>query len=117
MQIYHNPRCSKSREALALLEAQAQTLGEPLERIDYLSTPPSLAQLQALQALLGLPARELLRSGEPEFEALQLGNPALSETELLAAIAAQPRLLQRPIVVRNGRALIARPPERLQALF
>lgn len=117
MQIYHNPRCSKSREALALLEAHAQALGETLERIDYLATPPSLAQLQALQALLGLPARELLRSGEPEYEALQLGNPALSETELLAAIVAQPRLLQRPIVVRHGRALIARPPERLQALF
>jgi arsenate reductase (glutaredoxin) len=108
IQIYHNPRCSKSREALALLQQQP---GISVEIIDYLQTPPSPAQLGALLALLQLPARELLRSGEEAFQALGLDDPGLSEDALLAAIAAQPQLLQRPIVVNGPRAVIARPPE------
>jgi arsenate reductase (glutaredoxin) len=107
VRIFHNPRCSKSREALALLQAQ----GMAPEVIDYLKTPPSLAELQALLTLLDLPARELLRTGEDEYQALGLGDPGLSEQDLLRAIAAHPRLLQRPIVVYGQRALVARPPE------
>ena len=107
IQIFHNPRCSKSREALALLQARSLDL----EVIDYLKNPLSLAQLQALQAQLALPARELLRSNEDEFKTLNLGQAALSEAELLAALAAHPQLLQRPIVVNGERAVIARPPE------
>lgn len=107
--IYHNPRCSKSREALALLQARGLN---PLV-IEYLKTPPDVAELQGLVALLGLPARELLRSSEDEYQRLALANPSLGELDLLAAIAAHPILLQRPIVVQDRRALIARPPELL----
>lgn len=105
--IYHNPRCSKSREALALLEGQ----GLAPTVVEYLKTPPTLAELEALQARLGLDAREMLRSGEDEYKSLGLADASLSDKQLLAAIAAHPRLLQRPIVVRGERALIARPPE------
>lgn len=104
--IYHNPRCSKSREALALLTER----GLQPELIEYLKTPLDLAALQALQALLGVPARELLRSGEDEFTQLGLADPSLSETALLQALAQHPKLLQRPIVVNQGRGVIARPP-------
>ncbi|MCX2861053.1 arsenate reductase (glutaredoxin) [Paucibacter sp. PLA-PC-4] len=107
--IYHNPRCSKSREALALLQARGLN---PLV-IEYLKTPPDVAELQGLVALLGLPARELLRSSEDEYQRLGLADPSLGELDLLAAIAAHPILLQRPIVVQDRRALIARPPELL----
>jgi len=102
LQIYHNPHCSKSREALALLIER----GLRPEVIEYLNTPPSLVDLQILQQRLGLPARDMLRNGEDDFT--QLG---LTETALLEAIAQQPKLLQRPIVVNGTRAVIARPPE------
>lgn len=111
--IFHNPRCSKSREALALLQQH----GAQPEVIDYLKTPPSLMQLQALQRLLGLPARELLRSGEEAYRELGLADASLSDEQVLQAIAAHPQLLQRPIVLHQGRALIARPPQRLLDLL
>lgn len=109
IQLIHNPRCSKSREALALLQGR----GLAVEVLDYLKTPLSLADLSALQEKLGLPAREMMRSGDDDYAALDLARPELSESELLAALAAQPKLLQRPIVIQGQRALIARPPERL----
>ena len=113
VQIYHNPRCSKSREALALLQAQGLTP----EVVDYLKTPPTAPELARLATLLGRPVRALLRSGEAEYESLGLADPALDDAALLRAIAAHPVLLQRPIVVHGPRAVIARPPQRLQALF
>jgi arsenate reductase len=109
IQLIHNPRCSKSREALSLLE----TSGQPVEVIDYLKAPLSLNELSGLQQKLGLPARAMLRSGEDEYASLGLARPELSEAELLTAIAAHPKLLQRPIVVKGARAVIARPPELL----
>ena|SRR6218665_2680610 len=105
--IYHNPRCSKSREALALLQARGLTPAV----IDYQQSPPGLAQLQVLRQRLGMPARAMVRSGEAPYEALGLADPTLGDDALLAAIAAHPILLQRPIVVNGERALIARPPE------
>ena len=117
MKLFHNPRCSKSREALALLQARVAQTGETLDIVDYLQTPPSLAELQTLLTQLGLPARELLRSNEAEYSELALERSTLDEVQLLAAIAAHPRLLQRPIVVRGSRAVIARPAERMLALF
>lgn len=118
LQILHNPRCSKSREALALLEHSGHTV----EVIDYQKTPPDLAALQVLLGQLraaepGLSVRELLRSGEDEYRNLGLDRPELAETELLAALAAHPRLLQRPLVSDGRRAVIARPPERLKLLL
>ncbi|MFY7864547.1 arsenate reductase (glutaredoxin) [Roseateles sp.] len=105
--ILHNPRCSKSREALALLESQGHTI----EVVDYLKTPLTLAELQALQQLLAVPVRDMLRSNEEEFLTLNLAAAERSDADLLAALAAHPRLLQRPIVLNKERAVIARPPE------
>jgi len=107
LQIYHNPRCSKSREALALLTER----GLRPEVIEYLQTPPGVADLQALQQRLGVSARALLRSGEDEYIQLGLADTELGDDALLQAIASHPRLLQRPIVVNGRRAVIARPPE------
>lgn len=111
--LFHNPRCSKSREALTLLQERGLS---PQVR-EYLKTPPSLAELQQLCVRLALPARELLRSGEEEYAQLNLACPELSEDDLLQAIAQHPRLLQRPILVHGDRALIARPPERVLELL
>lgn len=111
--IYHNPRCSKSREALALLEAS----GQPLTIIRYLETPPDSARLQQLVRQLGMPVRKLLRTGEEEYEALGLASPELTDASIIDAIARHPGLLERPIVVNGNRAVIARPPERLKELL
>jgi arsenate reductase (glutaredoxin) len=105
--LYHNPACSKSRATLALLEERGITP----ELVLYLDVPPSIAVLEALLVKLGKPARELLRPDEPEYAALGLENPALTDNELLAALAAHPKLLQRPIAVVGERAVVGRPPE------
>ena len=110
--IYHNPRCSKSRAALALLEENGVTP----EVIRYLEAPPSEAELRALLAKLELPASALVRRGEDEYRALGLGVDA-SEAELLRAMAAHPRLIERPVVVRGARAVLGRPPENVLALL
>jgi arsenate reductase len=111
--LYHNPGCSKSREALALLQQR----GLPIEIREYLNNPLDLAQLQALRQILNVPAREMLRSSEAVYEELGLADESLSDDQLLAAVAAHPVLLQRPIAVDADRALIARPPELLLGLF
>lgn len=111
MQIFHNPRCSKSREALTLLQDRGLTP----QVIEYLQHPPTLETLKALQAKLGLPARELLRSNEDAYRDLKLDDASLNDTQLLRAVVDHPALLQRPIVVDGDRALIARPPELLNA--
>lgn len=110
---YHNPRCSKSREALALLEAQGQTPAIVL----YLQTPPNAATLKSLLKALGIPARELLRTKEAEYAELGLDNPKLSETALIAAMVEHPRLIERPIAVSGKRAVIGRPPEKILELL
>jgi arsenate reductase len=111
--IYHNPRCSKSREALALLE-QA---GVPLTVVRYLDSPLDSTAIKSLLKKLGVSARELVRQKEEDYKALGLDNPALDEDALIAAIVAHPRLLERPVVTQGNRAVIARPPERLQELL
>lgn len=111
--IYHNPRCSKSRETLALLE-QA---GVPLTIVRYLESPLDDLEVRNLLQKLGLPARELLRQKEEDYSALGLDDPALGEAELIAAIVNHPRLLERPVVTHGNRAVIARPPERVQELL
>lgn len=105
--IYHNPRCSKSREALRLLEEA----GYQPKVVDYLKTPLSPVELAELSCLLGGAPRQLLREQEPEYSELFLADVTLHERHLFEAIQAHPRLLQRPIVVMAGRAVIARPPE------
>lgn len=111
--IYHNPRCSKSREALALLEHA----GVPLTVVRYLDDPLDGPAVRNLLKQLGLSARELLRQKEEDYSALGLDNPALGEDDLIAAIVSHPRLLERPVVTHGNRAVIARPPERVQELL
>lgn len=113
--IYHNPRCSKSREALALVEAFASSTQIPINVVEYLTSPPSVAQLEELQGMLGCPASEMTRSNEEEFAALGLERAA--DEDLLRAIASHPKLLQRPIVVFGKRAVIGRPPELVSSLL
>ncbi|MEX5582673.1 arsenate reductase (glutaredoxin) [Pseudomonas lurida] len=107
--LYHNPRCSKSRGALELL--QARGLAPTVVR--YLETPLDAAQLKALLGKLGISARQLLRSGEDEYKALNLADASLSEAQLIAAIAAHPKLMERPILETADKAIIARPPENI----
>lgn len=111
--IYHNPRCSNSRAALALLQAR----GVEPRVIEYLQTPLNRAELQALVAATGVPLRDLLRSREEAFAALGLGDPACTEAQLLDAVVAHPELLNRPIVVTPHGALLCRPPERVLELL
>ncbi|AMB85875.1 arsenate reductase [Pseudomonas agarici] len=107
--LYHNPRCSKSRGALELLEARGLT---PTV-VRYLETPLDAVQLRALLDKLGLSARQLLRSGEDEYKNLNLIDSQLSEAQLIAAIVAHPKLMERPILVAGDKAIIGRPPEKL----
>ncbi|GAB1385836.1 arsenate reductase (glutaredoxin) [Melaminivora sp.] len=111
--LYHNPQCSNSRGALALLRER----GIEPNIVDYLGQPLNVAQLTALVARLGLPMRELLRTKEAAYAELGLDDPARSEAELIAAVAAHPRLLNRPIVVSPRGALLCRPPERVLELI
>lgn len=107
IRIYHNTRCSKSRATLALLEQH----GEPFEVIHSLDNPPTASELSELLQQLGIGARELLRTGEMEYQTLGLADPALDDHALIAAMAAHPKLIERPIVVADGKAAIGRPPE------
>ncbi|MDX1538680.1 arsenate reductase (glutaredoxin) [Arsukibacterium sp.] len=112
--IYHNPRCSKSRDALALLQ---QHTSEPLNVIEYLKTPPSEAELSAILAKLNIPARSLLRTGESDYTSLQLDNPELTEQQLIKAMTEHPKLIERPIVVIGDRAAIGRPLSNVSAIL
>ncbi|MEL7548501.1 arsenate reductase (glutaredoxin) [Pseudomonas protegens] len=105
--LYHNPRCSKSRGALELLEQR----GLAPTVVRYLETPLDAAQLRSLLAKLGLNARQLLRTGEDEYKTLNLADPSLSEEQLVAAIAQHPKLMERPILEAGDKAIIGRPPE------
>lgn len=105
--IYHNPRCSKSRATLALLEEKA----EPLEVVKYLETPPGKETLQEVLTMLNLSPRELMRKGEDEYKAHNLADESLTDEQLVDAMINYPKLIERPIVVKNGKAAIGRPPE------
>lgn len=110
---WHNPRCSKSRAALALLEER----GQPLDVVDYQKTPPDAATIADVVAKLGLPARALLRSGEAAYAELGLADESLDASALIAAMAAHPVLIERPVAIRGDRAIIGRPPEQVLALL
>jgi arsenate reductase len=107
IEIFHNPRCSKSRATLALLEERGL---EPKIRL-YLEDPPDPAELSSILGRLGITARELLRKGEAEYRELGLADAALTDKALIDAMCANPRLIERPIVLNGGRAAIGRPPE------
>ncbi|WP_440467018.1 arsenate reductase (glutaredoxin) [Pseudomonas sp. YH-1] len=107
--IFHNPRCSKSRGALELLEER----GIQPQIIRYLETPPSATELKVLLGKLGIGARQLLRTGEDEYKELNLANPALGDDQLIEAMVSHPKLIERPIVIVGDKAVIGRPPEKV----
>ena len=109
VKIFHNPRCSKSRATLALLVERGI---EPTV-VEYLKTPPSAAELSEILELLGKSPREVMRSGESEYAAQGLADESLDREALIAAMVAHPVLIERPIVVANGKARIGRPPEQV----
>ena len=109
--LYHNPRCSKSRAAKALLEER----GVAFETVEYLKTPPSRKQLEALREKLGAPPTQWIRTREDAYAEAGLSE-ASSEAQLLDAIAAHPILLERPILASDTSAVVGRPPERVLAL-
>ena len=111
--IYHNPRCTKSRQTLALLHARRH---RP-EIVEYLETPLSEARIEVLLERLGMQPREILRKQEAPYRELGLDDPALTRAQLVAAMAAHPVLIERPIVVCGSRAAIGRPPENVLAIL
>ncbi|EGV51351.1 arsenate reductase [endosymbiont of Riftia pachyptila (vent Ph05)] len=107
LEIYYNPRCSKCRLTLQLLEEK----GETAEVIEYLKTPPSREQLEQILDMLGLQPRELMRKKEAEYKELKLADEGLSREQLIDAMLTHPKLIERPIVIKDGKAAIGRPPE------
>ena len=105
--IYHNPRCSKSRAAMEFLEEK----GIEAEVIKYMDNPPDQAGLKELLNLLGMKPREIMRKHEAVFKDAGLDDPTFTDDELIEAMTQCPSLIERPIVVNNGRAVLARPPE------
>lgn len=113
VKIYHNPKCSKSRQTLGLLEEK----GIEPEIVLYLETPPSTDELDGLLKMLGREPRELMRTKEAEYKEQGLDNEALSREELIAAMIATPKLIERPVVVNGGKAAVGRPPEDVLAIL
>ena len=111
--LYHNPRCSKSRSALELLQER----GIEPQVVRYLDTPPDAATLRTLVRKLGIRPRELLRTGEEEYRSLGLADESVGDDAIIEAMAAHPRLIERPILMREERAVIGRPPERVLELL
>lgn len=109
MKIYHNPRCSKSRQTLQLIQEQ----GVDPEVVEYLQTPPDKATLKYILELLGLEPRQLMRTKEQMYREQGLDAPDLTPEQLIDAMIATPKLIERPIVVNNGKAVIGRPPEKV----
>ena len=112
MKIYHNNRCRKSREGLAILEASNQ----PLEIINYLENPPTKEELVNILTLLGIKPIELVRKNEAIWKE-NFKNKELSDNDIINAMLQHPKLIERPIVVQNNKAVIGRPPEKIKDLL
>ena len=111
--IYHNPRCSKSRQTLKLLREN----GIQPKIIEYLKTPPSDTELKSILELLGISARELMRTQERVFKEQDLGGPEHDSAELISTMVDNPILIERPIVLAHGKAVLARPPEKVMSIL
>ena len=107
--IFHNPRCSKSRAAVELLESRELDF----DMVKYLEKPPSEKELGKIVKMLGIKPEQLVRRGEKLFKELKLGDQELSDKQWIAILAANPTLIERPIVVHDGRAAIGRPLENI----
>jgi arsenate reductase len=113
VKIYHNPRCGKSRQTLQLLQEQ----GIEPEIIEYLKAPPSVQELDDILQKLGMEPRELMRKNEAEYKANGLDDAALDRQALITAMVNNPILIERPIVIANGKAAVGRPPEAVLAIL
>jgi arsenate reductase len=111
--IIHNPRCSKSRQTLALLEENNCEVSV----VEYLKKPLVKTQVEEILTKLNLTAREIMRTKETEYKEQELGNPNLTEAQLIQAIVDTPKLLERPIVLANDKAAIGRPPENVLSIL
>ena len=111
--IYHNPRCSKSRQTLSLLEDK----GVKIDIVEYLKTPPDAATLKALIKKLGITAHDLLRKSEEEYKQAGLDKKNISEDDIINAMIKYPKLIERPIVVNKDKAALGRPPENVLAIL
>ena len=107
--IYHNPKCSKSRQTLELLKENGITPAI----VEYLKTPPTADTLKTILAQLGMAPRDLMRKKEDIYSELKLDYPSLSEDDLIDAMVKHPILIERPIVLANGKAALGRPPEQV----
>lgn len=112
MKIYHNPRCRKSRETLQIIE----DAGANVEIVKYLEDVPTTAELKDLISKLGIPAEKLLRKGEAIFKENYKGK-SLSEDEWIEAMIQNPKLIERPIVVKGDKAVLGRPPQNVEELL
>ena len=111
--IYNNPRCSKSRQALELLNEH----GVEADVVEYLKTPPDATTLSDILDMLGMEPRELMRSDEVEYRELGLDDASLTREQLIVAMAEHPRLIQRPIVIHDGKAALGRPPQQVLGIL
>jgi len=111
--IYHNPRCAKSREALKLIQAA----GIEPEVIEYLKNPPSPKEMDRLLKRLGMEPQDLMRTKEKEYKDLGLADRKLTRHEAIRILVNHPKLIERPIVVKGTRAVLARPPEKVNELL
>jgi len=111
--IFHNPRCSKSRQTLALLEEN----GIDPEIVLYLDTPPSAPELTSILNKLSIEPRALLRKGENAYKENNLANAKLSDSEIIEAMISFPKLIERPIVIKGDEAVLGRPPENVKQLL
>jgi arsenate reductase len=111
--IYHNPRCSKSRQTLQLIEDR----GIQPRIIEYLKTPPSAEELKKILKSLGVAPRDLMRRKEAAYKEAGLDDPALTDDELIRTMVAHPVLIERPIVINGGKAAVGRPPENVLSIL
>ena len=111
--IYHNPRCSKSRQTLEILNKQNVNT----EIVLYLETPPSAEEVTSILQKLGLSSRDIIRKGEKEYKLLNIKDQSLTENELITFMSENPKLIERPIVVKDDKAIIGRPPENVLSLL
>jgi arsenate reductase (glutaredoxin) len=110
---YHNPRCGKSRQGLALLEER----GLKPKIVRYLETPPDAATLDRILKALGMEPRQLMRKQEAPYKELRLDDPKLSRAQLIKAMVEHPILIERPILVKGAKAALGRPPEQVLAIL
>ena len=111
--IYHNPRCSKSRQTLEILNQKDVNT----EVVLYLENPPSIEEVTSILQKLGLDPRDVIRKGEEEYKLLNLKDQSLTENELIAFMSENPKLIERPIVIKGNKAVIGRPPENVLSII